>query len=327
MNEQKSFWEEKIKIKNFNIPRFMSAPMDGITDSPMRQLIRTFSPEILLFTEMRHVATIANDKKEKSLEYSKIEHPICFQISAGSTIFLHQAIEKIIDKKFDMINLNAGCPARRVVGSGSGSKLMENISQLQKIIHQCIKIIDNRTPFSLKIRAGYKEKNAYDIALMAQDLGVDFLIIHPRTQQENFIGTLDFKLVEKIKTKVYIPLIFSGNITSFESTKKTYELTGVDGFMIGRALLGAPWKIHEIMQKSIGNKFNISNKQSVKSALEHLNLNSKFYGSQVGFKLLKSHIAGYIKNIPNAAKIRNAIVTCTTEQDMQKKLTELIKIL
>ena len=322
-----SFWTEKINLGNLTVPRFMTAPMDGITDSPMRQLIRTFSPDALLFTEMRHAACIANEKKEISLQYTPIEHPICFQISAGSTNFVEESIEKIINAKFDMINLNSGCPAKRVIGSGSGSMLMANVPELKKIIKLCIKTINSRVKFSLKIRAGFQEKNAYDIALMAQDLGVDHLIIHPRTQKESFVGSLDFDLVEKIKNKLSIPVIFSGNIVDFESAKKTYERTGVDGFMVGRALLGAPWKIKEIMDESVGNRFEISNKISIETAIKHFDFNSKFYGPEVGFKLLKSHITGYIKNIPNAAKIRNTIVTSETEKEMREKLIDLFKTL
>ena len=93
--------------------------------------------------------------------------------------------------------------------------------------------------------------------------------------------------------------------------------------MIGRALLGAPWKIKEIMDESVGNRFEISNKMSLETAIKHFDFNSKFYGPKVGFKLLKSHITGYIKNIPNAAKIRNTIVTSETEKEMREKLIDL----
>ncbi|MFC1894533.1 tRNA-dihydrouridine synthase family protein, partial [Candidatus Dependentiae bacterium] len=224
------FWKENIKIKNFLIPRFMSAPMDGVTDSPFRQLIRNYSPNILLFTEMRHVATVANSKKEKSLKFCKSEHPLCFQISANSTNFISKAIEKILANKFDMLNLNSGCPAKKVVNSESGSALMANPKKLQNIIIKINEELKQSIPFSLKIRAGFKEKNALQIAQIAQDIGIDFLIIHPRTQPGGFSSELDFEIVKKIKQTVTIPVIFSGNIIDFNSAKQTYEKTGIDGF-------------------------------------------------------------------------------------------------
>jgi len=319
------FLLEKIKIKNFKFPRFMTAPMDGITDSPFRQLIRQFCTNILLFTEMRHVASIVNWKKTKSLKHEKIEHPLCFQISANNTNFIEEAVEKIIEKKFDLINLNAGCPAKKVVKSESGSALMANPNKLKKIILKLNKAINNRIPITLKIRAGFKEKNALDISLMAQDLGIDCLIIHPRTQPDGFITNLDFELVKKIKETIKIPLVFSGNIIDFDSTKKTYELTGVDGFMIGRALYGAPWKIKEIIQKASGKNFNLSTKEKIKLALKHLELSSKFYGKDVGFKHIKKHISQYVKKIKNAATIRKKLVTSESEQEMKNHLNNLLE--
>ncbi|MBL4587851.1 tRNA-dihydrouridine synthase, partial [Candidatus Babeliales bacterium] len=125
-----TFWHEKITVGKTSFPRFMAAPLDGVTDSPLRQLIREFSPDILLFGEMRHVACVANAKKNSSLIYENIEHPIAYQVSANRPDFIENAIEKIIDKKFDMFNLNAGCPSKTVTKSGSGSALMADPERL-----------------------------------------------------------------------------------------------------------------------------------------------------------------------------------------------------
>jgi len=324
MNAPKSFWQEKITIGNLTVPRFMSAPMDGITNSPFRQMIRDFSQDELLFAEMRHVMSVVNAKNQDFLKFNKIEQPLAFQISANSTEHIDEAVEKIIDHKFIHINLNAGCPAKNVIKSGCGSALMENIPLLKKILLNLKNIINNRVGFTLKIRSGFKEKNALEVALMAQDLGVEGLIIHPRTQVGAFTAELDFDLVAKIKNKLKIPVIFSGEIDSLETTKKTYELTGVDGFMIGRALFGAPWKIKQIRENAAGKEFIVDVKTEISYALKHLDLNTQFYGEH-GFQLFKKQLPHYIKNFENATHLRCELLNSTSLEEMKNSLETLLK--
>lgn len=323
-NVSQKFWEEKIKFGNLTIPRFMSAPIDGVIDSPMRQLIRHFSPDVLVFTEMRHVACVANEKTGKSLRYDSSEHPVCFQVSANSTDFIDKAIPKILEKNFDSINLNVGCPAKNIVKSGCGSALMENLPQLKKILKQLKQSIDNKVCLNVKIRAGFIKKNALEVAQLCVDEGASAIIIHPRTQVGGFTAPLDFNLVKTIKEKINVPVIFSGNLNSFERVKKTYELTGVDGFMIGRALYGAPWKIKEIMEHAMGNSFAISHTESIQVALKHLALASTFYGPKYGFQTVKKHISQYIKGIEDAGQIRKQLMRTQTEEEMEKILNSLL---
>ncbi|MFA5074765.1 MAG: tRNA-dihydrouridine synthase [Candidatus Babeliales bacterium] len=323
-----NFWLEKFKIGDLEIPRFMSAPIDGVTDSPLRQLIREFCKEELLFTEMRHVACIAHQKDEKSLKFDITEQPLCFQISANKTDFIDTAIQKIFSRNIKILNLNAGCPAKNIIKSGSGSALMANLPQLKIIIEtitqSCrIHSPETKIPLTLKIRAGFKEKNALEVSTLAQELGVKAIIIHPRTQPEGFIGNLDFDLVKKLKETLKIPVIFSGNINNFDRAKLTYEKTGVDGFMIGRALYGTPWKIHEIKEESQGRKFVITNKQMVEYAIKHLDLCSKFYGQNHGFQVFKKQVPLYIKKIENASQIRLQLLRSQSEEEMRKILKSL----
>ncbi len=302
----------------------MSAPMDGVIDSPMRQIIRLFSKKETLFTEMRHISSVANEKSGISLKYNSIEQPLVFQVSANSTLFMQKAVEKIVSHKFIELNLNAGCPAKNVIKSGSGSALMSNPDLLKKLISTLKKELCDKIPLSLKIRAGFKEKNGLEIAKMAQDLGVQKLTIHPRLQTSDFSGPLDFELVREIKRSISIPVIFSGEINSFEDAKKTFELTGVDQFMIGRALLGAPWKIKEISCKQNNETFEISFNEIIDIIVKHLDIHENFYGyfnkSVEGFK---SHLARYIKSIPNASHIRRELLLIKDYKEMREKILGL----
>jgi len=317
------FWQQKISIGSQEYNRFMAAPLDGITDSPLRRLIREFSPNELMMSEMRHVACVSNEKNQQSLKYQALEHPLSFQFSANRITFIDKAVDKVIESGFKFINLNCGCPAPTVTKSGSGSALMANLPLLKELMLHFVKVIDGRVPFTLKIRAGYKEKNAIDVAKLAQDCGVVCIMIHPRTQPEGFTSRLDYDLTRKVKEAVNIPVIFSGNINRFEQAKKTYDLTGVDGFMIGRALWGAPWKIREITDAAEGKSFTIDTATMLQYAARHLELNLEHYGPR-GFSAFKKQLPQYIRSIKDAAEWRGKLLRSMHEDEMRVMLTQII---
>lgn len=318
------FWQGKIKIRNNYYPRFMSAPVDGVTDSPFRQLIRDFSPNELLFTEIKHVGLVANERSGISLRYNKIEMPMEFQLSTNKTDFIEKAVEKVLAVGFTSINLNCGCPAKAVVRSGCGSALMQDLTHLEMLLKLFMKIIDGRASFTVKMRAGFKTKNAFDVAQLAQDCGVDAITIHPRTQPEGFTSRLDYDLVAKIKNKVLIPVIFSGNITRFDIAKKVYDMTGCDGYMIGRALWGAPWKMKEFAEEAAGREFKPTIELALVYALKHLDLNIQTYGPR-GFIPFKKQLAQYIREIPQASQWRLKLLRSQTELEMRQVFSDIYK--
>lgn len=318
------FWQETFSMGGtLRVPRFMVAPLDGITDSPLRQLIREFSPTELQFTEMRHVSCVANEKIPRTVTYNPMEHPLAFQFSANRLEFLPEAVEKVIANKFVMINLNSGCPAPVVTKSGSGSALMANLPQLELLIKAFVKAIDGRIPFTLKIRAGYKQKNALDVAKLAEDNGVTSLIIHPRTQPEGFTSRLDYDIVAQIKKTIQIPVVFSGNINKFENAQKVYDLTGCDGFMIGRALWGAPWKMREMTDAAAGKTFIVDTAMALTYALKHLDLNMHCFGPG-GYIPFKKQLPQYIRGVVGAAEWRSILLRTQSAQEMRGLLVKLI---
>jgi tRNA-dihydrouridine synthase B len=307
-----------IKIGKLTIPNFMAAPLDGITDSPFRQLIREFSPNELLMTEMRHVSFVANEKIKRCLECDEKEQPLAFQFSANKIDFIEKAVDLVLEHGFVMINLNCGCPSKSVVKSGSGVALMKEPERLKIILECFYKAIGGKVPFTLKMRAGFKTVNALEIAQVAQDCGIDAIIIHPRTQPGGFSSILDFDLVKKIKQKVSVPVVFSGNLKDFNSIQKTYGLTGVDGFMIGRALWGAPWKLKEIkdsIESVDGRLTEIPHKKILSYAIKHLDLNLKYYGVG-GFNAFKKHVPQYVKKTKNAAQWRVQLLRSQSSNEM-----------
>lgn len=318
-----SYWKEKLKIKNLEIPRFLGGPLDGVTDSPFRKLVRQFSKEELLYTEMRHVACVANEKGgQRSLEFENLERPLNYQFAANKVDFIDVACEKVFKKGVDCIDLNIGCPARHLVSSGSGSALMGDIARLEKILLCFRKNIKN-IPFTVKIRAGFKKENAVDVAKLAQDSGADAIAIHPRLQTQRFGGIPDYNLAAKLKKEISVPIIISGGITDFETAKSVYEQTGVDGFLIGRAIWSKPWKLKELREHSLGREFKIDNSIILKCALEHLDNVISFYG-QDGIYAFRKHVPFYVKGMKSSSVLKNLVFSTTSVEKVKRGLKNFL---
>lgn len=318
-----TFWTEKFTFGNREVPRIMAAPLDGVTDSPLRQLMRRYSKEELLYTEMRHIACVANSRKHDLFAFDPIEQPLAYQVSANTTRWLQEAVDAIVDHGFIQLNLNMGCPARQVVKSGSGSALMDNIPLFKEVVRAFQKALDGRIPFTIKIRAGFKEVNALEIGQIAEDMGVEGLIIHPRLQTGGFTAPLKYDVVAEMKKKLSIPIVFSGNINSFKRMKTVYDRTGVDGFMIGRALWGAPWKMHEISEHAEGREFQITVPEMIRLALAHLKLNVALYGFR-GVNHFKKQLPQYIRGTDGAAQARARLLRYQTEEEMTTELEAML---
>jgi nifR3 family TIM-barrel protein len=316
------FWNGSIKIGDRLFPRFIGGPLDGITDSPFRQLVRDFSKEELLYTEMRHVASIAHDKGAlKTLEFHDWERPLNYQISANQLDYIMPAIQKILAKGVDAIDLNIGCPARNVIGSGSGSALMADLPRLERLVKTLRQAIP--IPFTVKIRAGFKEKNAVDVARMLQDCGVDALAIHPRLQTQKFDGQPDYTLAAQVKEALSIPVIISGGIINFKMAKLVHEMTGVDAFLIGRGIWSKPWKLHELQEHSQGRPFAVDTQTVISYALKHLELMVSYYGPR-GLFMFRKHVPFYVKGLPQAAHIRKDMMQYSCPEKVRMELTQLL---
>ncbi len=318
------YFNQKVKIKHLSFPRFMSGPLDGITDSPFRQLVRDFSKEELLYTEMRHVRSVVTPKGgAMALNFDQFERPLNFQVSANSVDFIEQACEKILQSGVDMIDLNAGCPARNVISSCCGSALMANPKLLEKILKEFKRVLPDHVPFTLKIRAGFKEVNCVDIAKLAQDCGVDALAIHPRLQTQKFMGRPDYQLAAEVKRALQIPVLLSGNVVNFKTAKMTYNMTGVDGFLIGRGMWAKPWKLEEMRQHALGKEFEIDSKILLQVALKHVSLMIRQFGLH-GLLKFRKHLPFYIKGHPDASALRSRLVRSDSEREIKEGLREFL---
>lgn len=319
-----SYWNEQIKIGNRFFSRFIGGPLDGITDSPFRKIVRKFplpvlsGMQTLLFTEMRHVACVANDKgAARALDFCQSERPVNYQVSANKIDYIEQACEKILATGVDCVDLNIGCPARLVVNSGAGSALMADLPRLKIILEVFRKSLP--IPFTLKMRAGFKVKNAVEVALLAQDCGVDALSLHPRLQTQFFTGNPDYELAAQVKKAVSIPVILSGGVVNWSLAKQLYEKTGVDGFLIARGMWSKPWKLLEMYQASQGQSYTVSKDIILACALEHLENMLAYYGPR-GLMAFRKHLPFYIKGQPAAAQLRTVLMVSHKVEEVKDGL-------
>lgn len=310
-----NYWHEKIKIGNLSFPRFIGGPLDGITDSPFRKLVREFSQEELLYSEMRHTGSVANEKGGiKALDFEALERPLNFQFAANKVDFIAPAVEKVLAKGVDMIDLNVGCPASNVIGSGSGSALMADLPRLTLILKEFRRLVP--VPFTVKIRAGFKCQNAVEVAQLIQDCGADAIAIHPRLQSQKFEGRPDYNLVAQVKKTVSIPVIVSGNVINWTTAKMAYEQTGVDGFLIGRGIWGKPWKLQELRAHSQGQPYQLTPEQVIHYAIRHFDNMVAYYGPHGLFNFRK-HVPFYIRGLPDASLVRQKLVTSTSVEQIK----------
>ena len=314
-----SYWNENVQIRTLSFPRFMGGPLDGVTDSPFRKIVREFSPDELLYTEMRHVACVANDKGgAKALDFDQLERPLNYQMTANGIKFIEQACQKVLSAGVDSVDLNIGCPARNVVGSGSGSALMADLPLLEQVL-KIFRASLGDMPFTVKMRAGFKHTNALEVAQLAQDCGVDALAIHPRSQTQKFSGQPDYSLAAQVKRAVSIPVLFSGGVVDFESARFVYEQTGVDGFLIGRGIWACPWKLNEIREHAAGNSFQVDRKIILSCAIKQLDNMIAHYG-QKGLYCFRKHLPFYVKGLPSACTVRQALVATESVEEVKAGL-------
>lgn len=316
-----SYWQGKIRIGNKEYPRFIGGPLDGITDSPFRRLVREFSTEELLYTEMRHVGTIAHPGGYKVLRFEESEKALNYQVAANGTQFIEAACQKILATGVDMIDLNVGCPAKNVISSGSGSALMADLPKLKEIVTMFRKHIP--ITFTVKIRAGFKCVNAVEVAKLLEDCGVDALAVHPRLQTQRFEGRPDYAVAAAVKQAVKIPVILSGNVVNWATAKLAYEQTGADGYLIGRGIWAKPWKLKEMHEHSQGRPFAVDNAVILHVALKHLDYMLEYYGNN-GLYNFRKHLPFYIKGLPEAAVLRARLVRSESADEVKEGLMQFL---
>lgn len=316
----------KIKIGNVELENnLILAPMAGVTNLPFRIICKEVGNPGLVCTEMASSrGMFHNDEKTKRLFNTKGEkRPISFQIFGSDEESMEYAV-KYMNSFADIIDINMGCPAPKVVKNGDGSRLLQNLEKAKSIIETVVQA--SKVPVTLKIRKGWDKDHvvAVDIAKIAEEAGISAITVHGRTRTEYFGGNVDLDIIKKVKENVKIPVIGNGDIVDEESATKMFQETGVDGIMIGRGAFGNPWIFRNIKYYlETGNKLLPPTKEEKLKVIEkHIELAVEEKGEDVAIKELRKHIAWYTKNLKNSSDFRNSINKIENKKELLERLEE-----
>ena len=289
--------------------RVSLAPMAGITDYVLRSLIRQHSKTCLLTTEMISSEFLAQVSRNEILKRDENHSPISYQISGHKPHIMRDAATKLNDIA-DMIDINMGCPVKKVVGGQDGCSLMRN----PKLAADLVKAVKDGTdkPVSVKFRLGYtlEELNYVEFGEQMQEAGAEFITIHGRTRSQMYSGQANWKLIKKLKENVDVPVFANGDVVSIDSAIQALEESTADGIAIGRGILGDPTLIHRIEHYlKTGERLPEPTLDEKLEFLKwHLDEEIKLRGEKVAITTFRKYYSYYLKGFDGAAKLRSQLV-------------------
>ncbi len=290
---------------------FLLAPMSGVTDYPYREIVKKFKPGLVFSEMIASRALLSQNFKTMKMIKKTDNYLSAVQIAGCDPEVMAEASKICEDHGADIIDINMGCPVKKVVNGYAGSALMKNEILAAKILESVSNSV--KVPVTLKMRKGWDDNslNAPKIAKIAENCGIKMITIHGRTRCQMYKGNSDWKFVKNVKNKVKIPVLVNGDITNNENLKQALKESQADGVMIGRGSYGRPWIFQELCSNK--NNFQIDNKLKKQIILNHLELSLDHYGKDVGLKSFRKHLGWYSKSINNSNEFRFKINQCTDE--------------
>ena len=316
-----------MRIGNFETPgNVFLAPMAGVTDLPFRLICKQFEAS-LLYTEMINAKAVCYEDKNTfdMLLVEDEEKPVAVQIFGSEPGFMAEAARTLTElNRFEIIDINMGCPAPKVVKAGDGSALMKD----QKLAYEIVNKVKAATklPVTVKFRKGWDEQsiNALEFGKLMQEAGADAVTLHGRTREQYYSGTADWEIIKELKEKLTIPVIANGDITSFEVAEKILDITKADALMIGRGAQGNPFifkEVNDYMESAILPK-EISPKLKIDTAISHYKLALKYKTQHKAVTEMRKHLGWYLKGLKNSARIKDHINKMYEPSDVINALTE-----
>lgn len=319
--------QKNSRVKALIKSRVSLAPMAGITDYVLRKIVRKYSKTVLLTTEMISSEFLAQVKETDIIKTDALQHPLSFQISGHKPHLMKAATEYLSDRA-DMIDINMGCPVKKVVKGHDGCALMRT-PQLAAELVQAVKEGTTK-PVSVKFRLGYtfNELNYIEFGQKMQEAGAEFITIHGRTRSQFYADKADWAKIKLLKANIDIPVFANGDITSVESAEKCLLQSGADGVAVGRAVMGDPALLYRIEHfLATGEHLpapDLSEKLEILKM--HLNEEISLRGKSNGIKFFRKFYPFYISGIKNAAKVRAMLVAEEDYNKIIKILDDIIKI-
>ena len=316
-----------MRIGNFETPgNVFLAPMAGVTDLPFRLICKQFEAS-LLYTEMINAKAVCYEDKNTfdMLLVVDEEKPVAVQIFGSEPGFMAEAARTLTElNRFEIIDINMGCPAPKVVKAGDGSALMKDPKLAYEIVNK-VKAA-TKLPVTVKFRKGWDEQsiNALEFGKLMQEAGADAVTLHGRTREQYYSGTADWEIIKELKEKLSIPVIANGDITSFEAAERILDITKADALMIGRGAQGNPFifkEVNDYMESAILPK-EISPKLKIDTAISHYKLALKYKTQHKAVTEMRKHLGWYLKGLKNSARIKDHINKMYEPSDVINALTE-----
>jgi tRNA-dihydrouridine synthase B len=286
------------------------APMTGVTDLPFRRIVKRYGAGLTVSEMIASQAMIRETRQslQKSL-WDPAEDPVSLQLAGCEPRVMAEAAKLNEQRGAAIIDINMGCPVKKVVNGEAGSALMRDLPLAARLIDATVKAV--KVPVTLKMRMGWDHMslNAPELARIAQDLGIQMITVHGRTRCQLYKGEADWAFVRKVKDAVRIPVIVNGDICSIEDSREALRQSGADGVMIGRGAYGRPWLIAQVMADLSGRgvKADPSLDEQLETMLEQYADMLSLYGRHTGVNLARKHIGWYTKGLPGSAELRNAV--------------------
>jgi len=294
------------KLRN----QLVLAPMAGVTDRPFRQLCKKLGAGLAVSEMVTCNSALWGSKQSlRRMDHTGEVEPRSIQIAGADPDMMAQAACFNVERGAQIIDINMGCPAKKVCNVMAGSALLQDEDLVRRILDAVVAAVD--VPVTLKIRTGWdpQSRNAVSIARIAEQAGIQALAIHGRTRACAYRGEAEYETIRRVKQEVSLPVIANGDITSPENAREVLEYTGADAIMIGRAAQGRPWIFREIEHYlSTGELLPEPGVEEIRSIMtEHLNNLYAFYGEYTGVRVARKHIAWYSKGYPQGAGFRRQV--------------------
>lgn len=313
-----------MKIGQFELENnLVLAPMAGVTDRPFRQLCRRLGAGMVVSEMVTSDVRLWNSRKTRHrLDHAGEAEPRIVQIAGGDPEMMAEAARLNVEFGAQIIDINMGCPAKKVCNKAAGSALLRDEALVESILHAVVDAVD--VPVTLKIRTGWDRdnRNGLNVARIAQAAGIQALAVHGRTRADKYAGEAEYDTIRDIVRAVDIPVMANGDITSPEAAKHVLDYTGAEAVMIGRAAQGRPWIFREIRHfLETGEKLPEPGTEEIRDLLvEHLRNVHQFYGEQSGLRIARKHISWYLQGradagTPEAKAFRRMVMRTESGQE------------